>query len=347
MQIPLGIEGDYLETKKDNLYFDIKGLHHPKDRKICYLRFYPDRNGDRTKNGIKFKKVYDLNERYLIIKKKFPQFLFYSKFYDIELQGVKLRDIKKVFSPRDYFKVLHNKESPSKLEKDSLSLCELFIQYSILSESLIGISGSSMIGLSKLDSDIDIIIYGTKNSLEFQSKLKEIYEKSNLCRKYTLEELIDHYSWRFGGSDINLEDFIKSERRKLHQGKFHNRDFFIRYIKSPEDWTGSYYEYQYKNLGRIAVKGEITNSSDSIFTPCSYSINCSKIIEQNLKISQLDINKINEITSYRGRYCEQALKGESVFVTGKLEEVKFKQNEIFYRILLTDQKLDKMIILNK
>jgi predicted nucleotidyltransferase len=344
MQAYAGIEGDYLETKKDNLFFDIKGLHHPKDRKICFLRFLPDQNGDRIKNGIKFKKVYDFNDRFLILQEKFPQYLFYSKELDVAVQGVKYEDIKQIYSPKNYFKSLLHKENLLKLEIMALNLCDLFLQNSSLSENSIGISGSSMIGLSNLDSDIDIIVYGTQNSLEFQNKLKEIYLKPNSCRKYNPEELKAHYNWRFGGSDIAYQDYIRSEQRKQHQGKYHHIDFFIRYIKSPENWDGTYYDYQFKNLGRIAVKGEITNSSESIFTPCSYSIKCSQIIEQNLKMSHLDMNKVTEIASYRGRYCEQAVNGESVFVVGKLEEIIYKNNEPYYRILLTDQKIDKMIV---
>jgi len=345
MEVPKGIEGDYLETKKDNLFFDIKGIHHPKDRKICFLRFFPDQNGDRVKNGIKFKKVYAFDDRFLILKEKFPQYLFYSKELDIPLQGVKCEDIKKIYTPKNYFKFLHHKENLSKLELMSFDLCDLFIQNSSLSENSIGISGSSMIGLSNLDSDIDIIIYGTQNSLEFQYKLKEIYEKPNSCRKYKLDEFKSHYNWRFGGSDVSFQDFLRSEQRKQHQGKYHNIDFFIRYIKSPVDWEGTYYDYQFKNLGTIAVKGEVINSSESIFTPCSYSIKCFQIIEQHPKIYHLDMNKITKITSYRGRYCEQAVKGEKVFVLGKLEEVIYKNNEPYYRILLTDQKIDKMLLM--
>jgi len=63
MKIPKGIEGDYLETKENCLFFDIKGYHHPQDRKICFLRFFPDQNGDRTKEGKKYKKIYSLDER--------------------------------------------------------------------------------------------------------------------------------------------------------------------------------------------------------------------------------------------------------------------------------------------
>ena len=345
MQIPIGIEGDYLETKEDNLFFDIKGLHHPNDRKICFLRFYPDENGDRVKCGQKFKKVYDINERFSILKTKFPYYVFYSKTLDVEVQGVKQEDIKKIYTPLDYYKSLHNKLKLSILEKESLDLCNLFIQNSSLSEDSIGISGSSMIGLNKSNSDIDIIIYGTQNSLKFQNSLKEIYEKPNLCRNYNLEELKAHYNWRFGGSEILFQDFLKSERRKLHQGKYNEIDFFIRYIKSPEDWNGNYYDYQFKDLGRITIKCEIIKSSESIFTPCSYFIHCIKVIEQNLKVPSIDVKRVTHVNSYRGRYCEQAIKGEKVVVAGKLEEVTYKNNDPYYRVLLTDQRFDKMIVL--
>ena len=94
MQYPKGIEGDYLETKENHLFFDIKGFYHPDDRKISFLRFYPDPNGDREKEDKKYKKIYNLDERYTYLKENYPKYLFHSNQLDIELQGVKNEDIK-------------------------------------------------------------------------------------------------------------------------------------------------------------------------------------------------------------------------------------------------------------
>ena len=55
MDIIEGIEGDYIETKNDQLIFDVKGILHPKDRKICFIRFYPDSDGDRIKDSKRYK----------------------------------------------------------------------------------------------------------------------------------------------------------------------------------------------------------------------------------------------------------------------------------------------------
>jgi predicted nucleotidyltransferase len=345
MNIPKGIEGDYLETKENHLFFDIKGYHHPHDRKICFLRFYPDLNGERIRNGKKYTKIYSLTERYSKIREQFPQYLFFSNELDLELQGVEIRDIEKIYTPREYYNCLKMKSNLSEIERHSKNLCNLLITDGSVPENAIGISGSPMIGLNKDDSDIDLIIYGTRTSLDIQDKLNKILLALNNCRPYNLNEYKTHYNWRVGGSNISFEDFLRSEKRKLHQGKFYGIDFFIRYIKSPKDWGGTYYDYKFKNLGRIKAKVKIIDSTNSIFTPCSYKIECLKVIESKIMDESINLSNINEINSFRGRFCEQATKGESVFVEGKLEKVNFKGSHAHLRILLTSQIHDKMIVI--
>ncbi|MBY9018594.1 MAG: hypothetical protein KGD66_07165 [Candidatus Lokiarchaeota archaeon] len=344
MEIPIGIEGDYVETKKDHLFFDVKGLHHPNDRKICFLRFIPDVEGDRVRNGIRYTKIYNLEHRYSIINEKYPQYSFFSQEMDMNLQCVKNEDIKKIYSPRDYYKMVSSKQDLTKIEKISKELCNLFVEFGAIPENLIGITGSPMVGLNTKKSDIDIILYGTQTSLQFQEKIQNIFKKYTHIRKYNLDEYKKHYDWRVGGSDISFQDFLKSEQRKLHQGIYQGVEFFIRYIKSPRDWEGDYHDYQYKNMGRISLIAEIIDSTDSIFTPCSYKIKCSKVLESDANINNR-MNVITQINSYRGRFCEQAKDGEKFLVKGKIEKVTYRDSE-FYRILLTDQTLDKMIIID-
>ncbi|MHA1458775.1 MAG: hypothetical protein ACTSQR_03830 [Promethearchaeota archaeon] len=340
MYIPKGIEGDYLETKENHLFFDIKGYQHPQDRKICFLRFYPDPNGERIKKGKRYKKIYSLDERYLKLREEYPQYLFFSNELDLELQGVKIGDIKKIYTPRDYYNTLTMKKQLVGVESALVQMCQLFIKKGNVLEDLIGISGSPMVGLNKDKSDIDILIYGTRQSLEFQDSLKNIFNEAKSLRKYTMQEYQTHYDWRFGGSSFSFEHFLKSEKRKLHQGKFLGTDFFIRYIKSPEDWKGNFYDYKFKDLGKIEIKAKIVDSTDSIFTPCSYKIKCPEIVDKNLNANDINLKDITEINSFRGRFCEHAKNGERVLVKGKLEEVIYKGSEKHLRILLTDQTQD-------
>ncbi|MHA2181374.1 MAG: hypothetical protein ACXAAH_08125 [Promethearchaeota archaeon] len=346
MEYTKGIEGDYIETKKTSLIFDVKGLLHPHDRKICFLRFYPHPEGDRIKNGVKFRKVYNLDERYSLVNNSFPKYSFFSKELDIKVQGVYNNDIKKIYTPRDCFQELDESENISNVEKCSKILCELFINKGNISRDSIGITGSVMVDLNKDDSDIDIIIYGTESSLKFQEKILDIFGESNQFRKYNIDEYKSHYTWRVGGSDISFNEFMKTEQRKLHQGKFHDHDFFIRYIKSPEDWNGNFYDHQYKNYGRIQAKVLVTNSKDSLFTPCTYKIEALEILDKETSLKDINLKKISEINSFRARFCEHAKEGETVLVEGKLEKVVFKNELEYFRILLTDQIKDKMLILN-
>jgi len=346
MNIIEGIEGDYLETKKSNLIFDIKGLFHPNNRKICYLRFYPHLNGDRLKKGIKYRKIYNLNDRFSLLRAKYPKYLFYSEELDLEVQSVMNQEIKKIYTPREYWHNLNEKRHLSEIEQHSKNLCELFINKGGISQDSIGITGSAMVGLNKDDSDIDLIIYGTENSYDFQEKLPTLLEGITELRKYNVTEYKNHFNWRVGGSDISFGNFMKSEKRKLHQGKFHGCDYFIRYIKSPNDWKGNYYDNKYTNLGRIKIRALIKDSKDSIFTPCSYKIEPLELLDKNLVSNEIEFKDILEINSYRARFCEHAKDGEIVLVEGKLEKVNFANNVEFHRILLTDQAIDKMIILN-
>ncbi len=339
------IEGDYIETKRENLFFDVKGLLHPNDYIICFLRFFPDPNGLRIKNRINFRKIYNLDERYALLREKYPEFLFFSKELDLEVQGVKKKEIKKIYTPQNCFKKLLKKKKLSISETRSRELGELFLSQGNLSEGSIGITGSIMVGLNTEESDIDIIIYGTETSMKFQETLVKIFEKSTNCRKYNIDEYKSHYNWRVGGSNIPFEDFLKSEQRKQHQGKYLENDFFIRYIKSPEDWKGNFYDYQYKNFGRIKLKAHIIDSIDSIFTPCSYKIDPLKILESSNNSNKINIKDISEISSFRGRFCEHARENETVLVEGKLEKVIFKKELEYFRVLLSDQIQDKMIII--
>ncbi|MHA2283397.1 MAG: nucleotidyltransferase domain-containing protein [Promethearchaeota archaeon] len=346
MEYIKGIEGDYIETKKTSLIFDVKGLLHPHDRKICFLRFYPHPEGDRVRKGVKFKKVYNLDERYSLIKNFFPKYSFYSKELDIKIQGVYNNDIKKIYTPRDCLQNLIEKDDLSNVEKRSKNFCELCIKKGDLSKDSIGITGSIMVGLNKEDSDIDIIIYGTETSLKFQEKLIDMFGESNQFRRYNLDEYKSHYNWRVGGSDISFKEFMRTEQRKLHQGMFHEQEFFIRYIKSPEEWNGNFYDYQYKNYGRIKAKVLVTDSTDSIFTPCSYKIKALKVLDKESNLKKINHKNILEINSFRARFCEHAMEGETVIVEGKLEKVVFKNELEYFRILLTDQTKDKMLIVN-
>ena len=346
MPSSVSIEGDFIETKKNSLIFDVKGILHPKDRIICFIRYYPDPNGDRIKNNIRYSKIYDLKKRYKFLRKNYPEFLFYSTQINKELQGVYIKEIKQIFKPKNCYKNLKKTNILTQNQQKALNFCDILIDNTQITNTDIGITGSIMVGLDNEKSDIDVIIYGTENGLNIQEELKRIYENENIpIRKYTIDEFQKLFEFRVSKSNISFEDFIKSEKRKLHQGKFYEINFYIRYIKSPQDWGGTFSDYNYNDYGRIKVKAKILDSTNSIFTPCTYKIKALKLIEMVPTANQIDLKKIQEIASYRGRFCEQVFNQEKVFVEGKLEKISFKKRKEYFRVLLGEHNQDKMFLL--
>jgi len=48
-------EGDFIETF-EGLIFDVKGLIHPPNRIIAFLRYFPDEKGERKKNSKRYRR---------------------------------------------------------------------------------------------------------------------------------------------------------------------------------------------------------------------------------------------------------------------------------------------------
>jgi predicted nucleotidyltransferase len=87
------------------------------------------------------------------------------------------------------------------------------------------------------------------------------------------------------------------------------------------------------------VKALIEDDKYAIFTPCKYSISNVELIE-----GECNPKKLVEITSFRGRFCEQARRGEWVIAQGKIEMVTTSSGEEYHRMVLGGKPSDFMIL---
>jgi predicted nucleotidyltransferase len=223
---------------------------------------------------------------------------------------------------------------------DALSFLELLKKQAGIRWANMGISGSLLVKLHTQSSDIDPIVYGSENCRKVYEALKSLTQdaKSNV-KKYTTEELQKLYEFRVKDTRMSFEDFVQTESRKVLQGKFKNRDYFMRFIK---DWSEIYESYgtvQYRNVGYAKIKAEIADDSEAIFTPCIYKLTNVQILDG------IDVGLIEGIASFRGRFCEQARKGETVIAQGKIERVTDKrQKREYFRLLLGNKPSDYMVL---
>jgi hypothetical protein len=330
-------EGDLIETI-EGLIFDVKGLVHPPDRIVAYLRYLENPRGDRRRGGKSYVKVYSLRERERVLRERYPEYIYYDPVFGDYMQGVPHRRVSRVYVPTEKVAELSRRASLDPVEADAFGFIQILRDLSGVELEKMGISGSILVGLHTADSDIDVIVYGRKNCLSVHAALAQtMEERSSPIRRYGLNDLMRLYEFRSKDTHMPLEEFIRMERRKFMQGKYAGRDFFMRFLYDWDDLDEEYGDRVYISSGYSKIRARVTDDSDSIFTPCRYLIDDVRTLEGT------EATPLREIVSFRGRFCEQARNGEIVVAQGKLEKVIEKDGTEFFRLILGAKPSDFMI----
>ncbi len=331
-------EGDVIETV-DNIFFDVKGMVHPPGRVVAFIRFVPSSKGDRKRNGTTYRKVYALSERYALLRKAFPQYLVYDQVFNEHLCEVPVKTVKHHYKPVDRLQDLRHEDELDELESQALRFVELLKENANVSWSKMGISGSILVKLHTEASDIDPIVYGSETCYNVYSALGSLLEsEGSPVKPYSLKELKELFDFRSKDTAMRFEDFVRTESKKVMQGKFMGRDYFIRFVKDWNEIEEKYGTILYKPEGYTKIKATVVDDSEAIFTPCCYKIGNMEIL------GGTRVEAIEEIVSFRGRFCEQARKGETVVAQGKVEKLQKGGEREHYRLLLGNKVSDHMIL---
>jgi len=323
----------------DNIFFDVKGMIHPPNRVVAFLRYIPDPNGDRKKDGMRYRKVYALSERYALLKRNFPRYLIYDKVFNEHLCEVPVENVKHHYQPVDRLRDLRHMDKLDKAENQALQFIEILKKTANVSWGKLGISGSILVRLHTPASDIDPVVYGFKACYKVYSALGSLLEDDkSLVKRYGPKELKKLFDFRSKDTVTSFEDFVRTESRKVLQGKFMDRDYFVRFVKDWNEVEEQYGTILYKPVGYAKIKAKVVNNSEAIFTPCHYKIDNVEILEG------VQVKPIEEIVSFRGRFCEQAKNGEMVIAQGKVELVQKEGTREYYRLLLGNKISDHMLL---
>ena len=331
-------EGDLLETT-DNILFDVKGLIHPSNRVVAFLRYVPDPDGDRERDGMRYRKVYALSERYALLGQAFPQYLVYDPVFNEHLCEVPVEAVKQHHQPTHRLQDLRYEDELDEVEGTALRFVELLKENAEVPWSKLGISGSILVRLHTSTSDVDPIVYGSETCHKVYSTLRQMLEdRKSLLKPYSLEELKELFDFRSKDTITSFEDFVRTDSRKALQGKFMGRDYFVRFVKDWNEVKEQYGTILYKPVGYAKIKAKVVDDSEAIFTPCYYRIENVEILEGP------HVEPIEEIVSFRGRFCEQAKSGEVVIAQGKVERVQKEGHREHFRLLLGNKVSDHMIL---
>ncbi len=326
-------EGDFIETL-EGLIFDVKGLVHPLDRVVAFLRYYPLETGSRIRAGRTYGKVYNIDERFDILRKNYPQFLYEDPIFGLMLQGIPLSSISQVYKPIEVLEQLENQGKRDALQEDAVNLARIIQKEADIEMTALGISGSILVALHEADSDIDLIVYGRHPALAVQAALQRIHQtQKHRIKEYTQDTYQPIFNLRWKNSGITFEEALEIDRAKAMHGTFNGRHYFIRAVLDWDEVDEEYGERCYRQIGYARARVHITDHSEGLFTPCCYKIR---------EVSILRAKRVKEIVSFRGRFSEQVQRGDIAIVRGALEEVITK-NEQWTRFILGGNPQDLLI----
>jgi predicted nucleotidyltransferase len=341
------LESDIVETK-DHELFDVIGMDHPLDRVIAYPRYVPSDNvTERQRFGQNpiqyYQKLEDLSARIAWIEKMHPEYILKHSRYDIEFCAVphntiihhwqpdiEVPQLERELQNLDVNHALHS------LYSDAIDFVHFLAQTAHVPIHYFGITGSLLSRLATPQSDLDITVYGFMNGLRVRDVLRSIFQdESNISdlRRYTRDELKKLYAIRACGTEISFFDFLKYEFRKLHQGTFRHRDFFIRYFEHPtrEEYAriNRFDRQKIRCLGRVIINSEVRGDEFWWTTPARLELANTQILSQNLDPGaeilldqyHLKPNQVTRTFTLRGRMIENARLLELITAHGTLELV--------------------------
>ena len=331
-------EGDYVEDI-NRIIFDVKGLVHPSDKIVAFPRFVPDPQGTRVRVGVTYRKIYALSERLAFLQTHFPQYLTFDEAFGENLCEIPKEEIVRLHEPTNRLTELRTTSRLDRLEADALYLLKTLHKRANVPWAALGISGSLLVMLHSTESDIDPIVYGAAEGARTYETLRALIgERESAVKAYSLDDLKQLYEFRSQDTLVEFDDFVKTERRKVLQGRFLGHDYFVRCIRDWQEQEEHYGETVYQRTGYARIKSEVTDDSEAIFTPCRYLVKNVHLLEGK------GADDIVEVTSFRGRFCEQARIGEIIVAQGKVEKVQTKNGTTHSRVLLGGQPSDFMVL---
>ncbi|MFQ5998289.1 MAG: hypothetical protein ACE5KO_03195 [Candidatus Bathyarchaeia archaeon] len=325
------LQGDYFSTQ-DGTIFTVIGSAHPSDSIISTPKH---RQSEHTNDPKTHHKFQSLVEAYEILKRTHPEFLVFDHIFDCEVCRVPRSEVSEYWQPEMRTRSLLATENPDPIQKEAIELLELFRSACGIPLESIGITGSLLPGVHSADSDFDLIFYGASICRRTYSRIGQLLDSNKgSLRRYLDVDLRRQFELQKRDTRWSFEDFSRCQVNRNLQGKFKERDFFLRMLRPPEIEEEAYGERIYSNVGRATITGVVTSDDDIIFTPCIYPLEKVKSQGSSLEIS--------EVVSFRGRFCELVKKGESLLACGKIESVK-SQGDIHFRLLVGSDPRDILV----
>ncbi len=271
---------DFIETGEHWIFSVVD--YYCGDGVRCLLRYVPDPGGERTRDGIRYKKM-GFDEAYAFIEKEKPEYLD-------RVMVVPFADVARHYQPHEGLERIIGFDRRVKKMVDALEG---------VSYDQMGITGSKLVGLGADTSDVDFVVYGKE-----WYKAREALQKAIASGKI---DGIDEAGWekiyRKRKPELTFDEFYLHERRKGNRCLLDGVLTDLLFVRSwdqigPRIGIGT-------SLGMETITAKVTDAGFAFDSPAIYEV---------------EHPEIARVLSYTHTYAGQALAGETIEARGKVEE---------------------------
>lgn len=356
---------DFIYTT-DGLFFASTNYIHPEDRIISFLRYIPDKDGDREKEGIKYSKV-GSEEAYSFLRENYPDYLYFCDVTNVEMMGVPIEKVAKIIKPEERLSELRETFKPIIKEKHDnnkkltyeeelmeklIDLSDFFHYIAGVPYEDLGISGSILPNLQKAGtSDLDFVVYGLENHRNsinaYKSNKGKPVKIPELNKEITLDPIGNDfwefvYNKRIKDDSLSIEEFCWYEERKSNRGIIRDTLFDILSTRNYDEINGTWGDTIYEPIGKAKINCRIKSALGAFDNPATYDI-------ENVELLEGPNVEITSLASFTHTYAGEVTDGEEVVAKGKVEKVTVNNEEPKYRIVVgtTRESLDEYIKLRE
>jgi len=315
------MDGDTFVTAEDFI-LNVFGYEHPPNRVFAFLKYIP----------AKFKKLFSIDflektwkynetelfraeklytaQNYQIFletfQKNFPDYVYFCPYRMKNVISASLASIKKVYVPKDCLTFLTTLERKDDMQKIALEFIELLSKESSIALEDFGLHGSIALNMHTAKSDIDIVVYGSRNFRILEATIDKLVKDRKLA--YVFNNRLD-------------------AARKF-KGRYKNKIFMYNAIRKPEEIRSHYGIFKYTSIAPIKFQCIVSDDSESMFRPAIYKIENYKSDNSNNEIPEIVVSMI-------GCYRNVAKTGSKIKVSGMLEKIEnVKTGETHYQAVV-------------
>jgi len=323
-------DGDTFVTQ-DGFIMNTFGYEHPADRVFAFLKYIPAKYKDLfdvemltrtwkfgskplTSQLFRAEKLYTAKNYQTFIeafRKSFPNYLFYDTTRGKELITAPLDKIEQVFVPKDRLVWLQNLKNPDPFQQMALEIIDLVHKESGVPYADLGLHGSTALEMHSQESDIDFVVYGTRNFRIVEETLQRLVNQGTL-------------SYIAGNRIEAARHFV---------GKYKGKIWMYNSTKKLEEIKGQYGDYTYQPLAPVRFWATVCDDTETMYRPAIYKITGYKPMDPQ---SELPLEQTPAIvTSNIGCYRNVARAGSQIKVAGTLEKATSTKNgSTFYQAVV-------------